>query len=180
MAARWPQLTIVADPNAGAPELLQRIERDLPHVTVAEYPQAPHAMAMAAGRLQEAIASRSLRHPDDGALNAHVLAAVPQPVGEGYRFRKAKRGGAPIDALIALAMAHSVMVGEEAKEPEPEYGAVAFQEGAAQTAPAGPPVRRADYLPCTECGKPIHPSLHAEGRRERGRCRSCRAAAGEP
>ncbi|MDQ3647478.1 MAG: terminase large subunit [Actinomycetota bacterium] len=115
LAARWPTLTIVADPNAGAPELLQKIERELPHVALAEYPQAPHAMAMAAGRLQEAIASGILRHPDDPTLTRHVLAATPVTVGEGYRFRKARRGGRPIDALIALAMAYSVMVAEEQK-----------------------------------------------------------------
>ncbi len=178
MAKQWPELTIVADPNAGAPELLQKIEAELPSVQLAEYPQAPSAMAMAAGRLQEAIASRSIRHPDDPGLNAHVLAAVPQAVGEGYRFRKAKKNGAPIDALIAMAMAHSVLVGEE-PEPEPVYRSAAWQEGsgAAGTAPT---VSRDAYIPCVVCAKPVHPRLHERDALERGTCRRCRAKERRP
>lgn len=118
-AARWPELTICADPNAGAPELLQRIERELPHVTLAEHPQAPHTMALAAGRLQELIATGRLRHPDDPELTAHVLAAVPSPVGEQYRLKKASRHGRPIDAAIAVAMAVNALLGSEAEEEKP-------------------------------------------------------------
>ena len=120
-AAYWPQLTLVADPNAGAPELLQRVERDLPDVRLAEFPQAPSTMAMAAGRLQESIAARVLQHPDDEPLNRHVLAAVAAPVGEGFRYRKASKSAAPIDALIALTMAHAALLAEPPEQPTGSY-----------------------------------------------------------
>jgi phage terminase large subunit-like protein len=150
MAARWPQLTLVADPNAGAPELLQKIEHQLPHVRLAEFPQAPHAMALAAGRLQEAIAAGRVRHPDDPGLTAHVLAAVPVSVGEGFRFKKSKRHGPPIDALIALAMAHSAMVGEEGQG---QYRRAAW-DGRGRT---GASPSTAERIECKGCGKRIHP-----------------------
>jgi phage terminase large subunit-like protein len=173
MATRWPELTIVADPNAGAPELLQKIERDLPHVRLAEFPQAPFSMALAAARLQEAIASKTLRHPDDEELNHHVLSAVPVNVGEGYRFRKSRRDGPPIDALIALAMAHSAMVGEEPPEPEPVYTTAAWQDGHPQ--PSAKRVSKSDYVACRGgCGKDIHPSLHEPDAPENGLCMRCR------
>ena len=52
----------------------------------------------------------------DVAAN-HVLAAKPKPVGEGWRLVKPTRGGAKIDAAIALAMAVSVATEERAREP---------------------------------------------------------------
>lgn len=171
LAARWPGLTIVADPNAGAPELLQRIERELTHVRLAEFAQAPHAMAMAAGRLQEAIATGTLRHPDDAVLTAHVLAAVATPVGEGYRLRKASKSGAPIDATIALAMAVSVLVAEENRDPEPEPHAYASWPGGA---PAATRPSSAPRIECSGCGKSIHPAAGIGD----GRCRRCATRTG--
>ncbi len=173
IAERWPGVTFVADPNAGAPELLQKIERELPHVTLAEFPQAPFPMAVAAGRVQEAISSKILRHPDDVTLTRHVLAAVAVNVGESYRFKKSRRAGQPIDALIALTMGLSVLVAEETREPEPVYGSFQWDGNGAVT---GRRVARSEYLPCVECAKRIHPGLHAEGASERGRCMRCRVA----
>jgi len=164
MAARWPGLTIVADPNAGAPELLQRIERELPHVRLAEHPQAPYAMARAAGRLQEAIASRVLAHPDDETLTQHVLAAVAAPVGELYRFTKARKAGAPVDALVALAMAVSVLTAE--REPEPAPFRSLQWDGAEMAARRTPSGARVE---CSSCGKRIHPSAGIGD----GRCMRC-------
>jgi phage terminase large subunit-like protein len=151
MAARWPAMTIVADPNAGAPELLQKIERNLPHVTLAEFPQAPQAMAKAAGRLQEAIAAGNVRHPEDPTLTKHVLAAVPVSVGEGFRFKKAKRHGQPIDGVIALAMAFSAMIGEGEQE---QYRRATFDGKGRPSARA----KRAEKIECKGgCGRRIHP-----------------------
>jgi phage terminase large subunit-like protein len=169
LAARWPALTIVADPNAGAPELLQRIERELPHVRLAEFAQAPFVMAMAAGRLQEAIATAALRHPDDETLTAHVLAATASPVGEGYRLRKASKSGAPIDAVIALAMAVSTLVAEENREPEPEPHAIAQWTGAETITRAR--ASSVAYVACSGCGKSIHPDAGVGD----GRCTRCAA-----
>jgi phage terminase large subunit-like protein len=173
MAARWPALTIVADPNCGAPELLQRIERELPHVRLGEHHQAPFAMAMAAGRLQEAIATVTLQHPDDETLTAHVLAATASPVGEGYRLRKASKSGAPIDAVIALAMGVSTLVAEENREPEPEH-AIAQWSGSETIARPRPST--AAPVGCSGCGKSIHPAAGIGD----GRCQRCATRTAPP
>ncbi len=125
-AERWPALTFVLDPNAGGEQLAQRIDAEVPNVTVATHSQRPTTMAMAAQRLSEAIATGKIRHPDDEALNAHVLAASARPVGEGWRLVKARKSAAPIDAAIALAMAVSTVIGGEA---EPEFATAQWPGG---------------------------------------------------
>ena len=125
-AERWPALTFVLDPNAGGEQLAQRIDAEVPNVTVATHSQRPTTMAMAAQRLSEAIATGKIRHPDDEALNAHVLAASARPVGEGWRLVKARESAAPIDAAIALAMAVSTVIGGEA---EPEFATAQWPGG---------------------------------------------------
>lgn len=117
MDERWPQVTFVLDPNAGGEQLAQRLDVDL-GARVATHSQKAPTMALAAQRLQEAIAGRKLRHPDDPGLNAHVLAATARPVGEAWRFVKPRKGSAPIDAVIALSMAISTLIGED-QQPEP-------------------------------------------------------------
>lgn len=109
---RWPKPTIVIDPAADGEQLAQRIEAELDAVVV-EHTQKPSTMALAAQRLAVAISSRAIQHPDDAALNAHVLAAAAKQVGESWRFVKRSRKQLPIDGVIALAMAHSVLVASD-------------------------------------------------------------------
>lgn len=165
-ADRWPQATFVLDPNAGGEQLAQRLDVEL-GARVATHSQRASTMALAAARLQETIAAGRLRHPDDEELNRHVLAAGARPVGEGWRFVKPRRGTAPIDAVIALAMAHSTIV---ADDEQPTYRRAQWSGGEAVKRT----VDRADYRPCVACSKPIHPDLHADGAAERGRCLKCR------
>jgi phage terminase large subunit-like protein len=131
-AARWPGCTFALDPNAGGHQLAQRIERELPGCQVGEFAQRREPLARAAGRLAEAIASGRLHHPDDERLNRHALAATAASVGEGFRFVKPRKSAPPIDALIALTMAYSVLLGEEEREPEPVHETVVWGEGGAR------------------------------------------------
>ena len=112
MAERWPKCVFVLDPLAGGEHLAQRIDAELPRVTVSTHSQSHSAMCLASARLSEAIAEGRLRHPDDSELSAHVLAAAVRQVGEQWRLAKQKGRDAPIDAAIALAMAHSALIGD--------------------------------------------------------------------
>lgn len=110
-AERWPQVTFVLDPNAGGEQLAQRIDAELPGSRVVTHSQMAQPMALAAQRLSEAIAAGKLEHPDHEGLNAHVLSASARSVGEGFRFVKQRKKRLPIDAVIALAMALSTLIG---------------------------------------------------------------------
>ena len=111
MAARWRILGVVYDPNAGGQQMVQQLERDHA-IRFVEHSQDNSPIALADGRLMEAIRRRSLAHDGDRTLRMHVLNAVEKPLGgEKFRFDRARRGPRkPIDALRALAMAHSVAV----------------------------------------------------------------------
>lgn len=58
-----------------------------------------------------------------------------------------------------------------------DYATAAFQEGAGGGA-KGKKIDRASYLPCVNCGKPIHPKLHDPNSANKGRCRKCLLTAG--
>ncbi len=76
-------------------------------------------MCLASQRLAEAIAAHRIRHPDHEELTRHVLGASAKWVGPKWRFAKPRgKEGQKIDAVIALAMAISVIVDEESK-PKP-------------------------------------------------------------
>lgn len=124
MAERWPSVTFVLDPLAGGEHLAQRLDAELAGVTVATHSQGHTAMCLASMRLSEAVSAGRVAHPDDPDLNAHVLAAAVRTVGEQWRFGKARGQVAPIDAVVALAMAHSTIVGTPAK---PVYRAAGFR-----------------------------------------------------
>jgi phage terminase large subunit-like protein len=109
MSERWAP-TFVIDPAAGGEQLAQRIDGEL-RGRVSTFSQSPWVMAAAAQRLSEAIAGEKIVHPDDPELDSHVLAAAVKPVGEAWRFVKRRRAPAPIDGLIALTMAYSVLAG---------------------------------------------------------------------
>jgi len=115
MAERWPHVTFVLDPAADGEHLAQRLDNELPNVTVATHSQKHTPMCLAASRLSEAIAAGRIQHPDQPTLNAHVLTAGVRSVGEVWRYAKQQGRNAPIDALIALAMAHSTLIGDDQK-----------------------------------------------------------------
>jgi phage terminase large subunit-like protein len=109
IAKRYGEVQFVLDPEAGGEQLAQHIESEL-GVEPAVHSQKTTPMQLAAQRLSEAISEKRLKHPDDQTLNAHVLAAGAKQEGERWKFVKAKRKRAPIDGVIALAMAHSTLI----------------------------------------------------------------------
>ena len=92
----------------------------------AVFDQVATALARMAAQFSEALTSGRLSHSDDPSLNAHVLAAAARPVGEQFRFIKQRRKKLPIDGLIALCMALSVLIGESQEEPEATYSVAAW------------------------------------------------------
>jgi phage terminase large subunit-like protein len=110
MASRYSEVQFVLDPEAGGEQLAQHIESEL-GIEPAIHSQKTTPMQLAAQRLSEAISEKRLRHPDDPHLNAHVLSAAAKQEGERWKFVKAKRRRSPIDGVIALAMAHSTLLG---------------------------------------------------------------------
>lgn len=120
---------VVYDPNAGAQQMVQQLERgDHPEqrgrrVTFEfiEHSQDNAPIALADGRLMEAIRRRVLVHDGDSELRDHVLNAAEKPLGgERFKFDRPRRGARrPIDALRALSMAHSVAVAELEAPPPP-------------------------------------------------------------
>jgi phage terminase large subunit-like protein len=116
--AKWPQATFVFDPKLGGDLFAERLEREFPHATVSVFDQVPGPLALMAQQLSDAIASRKIAHPDDITLNRHVLAASAKSIGEKWRFAKPRRKDMPIDGLIALAMAYTVLLGEPQKQQD--------------------------------------------------------------
>ncbi len=123
-AQRWPGCTFVLDPEAGGEQLAQRLDREL-DAAVLTHSQKPGPMADASQKLAEAIATRSLAHPNDDELTRHVISASAKFVGAVWRFVKPKGKNLPIDGVIALAMALRVLHATEATaaEPRPEVAA---------------------------------------------------------
>lgn len=112
--SRYSEVTFVLDPEAGGEQLAQHIESEL-GIEPAIHSQKTTPMQLAAQRLSEAISERRIEHPDDPTLNAHVLAASAKQEGERWKFVKGKRKRAPIDGVIALAMAHSTLTAAKPK-----------------------------------------------------------------
>lgn len=164
----WPDAVFVADPSLGGDIFLERIEREFPRAETAIFEQVPHPLARMAQQFTELLAAGKIEHPDDPALNAHILAATSRPVGEGWRFIPRKKPRRPIDAVIAAGMAVSTLLGNSDK---PTYASAAWQGGEAPTAKKVP---KSEYVPCRNCQKPIHPSLHEPGAVEKGLCVKCR------
>jgi hypothetical protein len=130
----------VADPSAGAEQMIQLLEKgrhplqtdddlraahDLPPLTGDEpalefiaHAQDNAPMCQAAARLDEAVRNGWLVHDGDRKLRAHVLNAVARSVGgsEAWKFdrpadaRGERRKHYPIDALTGVLMAHNVAV----------------------------------------------------------------------
>ncbi len=118
---RWPKCTFVVDPQASGEFVAQRIDAEIPGVTVATHSQAHGPMCLASERLAGRIATGRIVHPADPTLSAHVLAAGVRTVDTRWRFTKPRGSALPIDACIALAMA-----GSSFSEPEKPSGIARF------------------------------------------------------
>jgi phage terminase large subunit-like protein len=107
MHERTPLHTVVLDPNAGGEQLAAWIEEHIGARVVA-HSQDPAPMAKAAERFTEAIREGTMTHPADDTFTAHVLAAKAKTTsGEKWKLVKHRR---PIDAAVAAAMVHSVVL----------------------------------------------------------------------
>ncbi len=85
-----------------------------------QFDQTNARMCPASAELRRAILSDELRHYGDPTLSAHVAAGVMKDVWpDQWRLTKVRRRGAPIDALIALAMAHDLYVKGTNLKPDP-------------------------------------------------------------
>lgn len=134
----------VADPNAGAQQMIEMLERGdhplqtddekraghglppLGEVETAALEFVAHSqdnapMSQAAVRLEEAIRNGYLRHDGDRLLRAHVLNAVAKSLGgEKWRYDRPvdakgdRRKNYPIDALSGLLFGHNVACDENA------------------------------------------------------------------
>jgi phage terminase large subunit-like protein len=108
LKSRFQIIAVVYDPNAGGQAFAQQLHRE--HgLVMAEHSQRDAPMALADGRLLEAIRRHELEHNGDPTMRQHVLNAVEKPVpGDQFRFIRPRNGPRrPIDCLTALSMAHS-------------------------------------------------------------------------
>jgi hypothetical protein len=132
---RFPSLTgIVFDPNAGAQQMRQMLEkgehpvqqgRESRPILFVEHSQDNAPMSLAASRFDEALRSRWLRWAVEGdhqALRRHVLNAARKDLGgEKWRYDRPadakgeRRRKYPIDALTGASIGHSVAVAELAQ-----------------------------------------------------------------
>jgi phage terminase large subunit-like protein len=69
-----------------------------------QFPQSDARLIPASDRLYRAVVERRLVLPDHARLRQHAANAIARDTRRGWRIDKAERS-APIDALIALAMA---------------------------------------------------------------------------
>jgi hypothetical protein len=99
----WPAAVFVADPNANAEHICQRIERELGHVVV--YQAQDHGpMAHATSIVMELVRTKRLEHPGRADYSSQVLAAYLAGRDDKQRFVQGS-GGSPVDAVVATSMA---------------------------------------------------------------------------
>lgn len=86
------------------------------------FPQSNERMCPAAANLRQAIViDKRFAHDGDPYLAAHIMAAVARDVGDNaFKLEKSKTNGPPVDACVALAMAHDL----DLLAPPPEPWAV--------------------------------------------------------
>lgn len=120
--SRFDVLCVVYDPNAGAQQLVQQLEREC-DIEFVQHSQDSVPMALASRRVEEAIRTGAFVHDGHPGLRQHALNAVEKRVGgadEKWKYdRPAKGPRVPIDGLTALQFAHSIAVAdlEGAREP---------------------------------------------------------------
>jgi hypothetical protein len=99
---------------------------------------------------------------------------------EAHVVRK-ERPGSPlkIDSVPAAALAKQAQLHalKEGEFDEPTYDRAQWSGG--QSSGGKRRTSRDGYLPCRDCGKEIHPKLHAPDAPEGGRCLKCRGRRGE-
>lgn len=86
------------------------------------FPQSNERMCPAAADLRTAIVGNraeglepAMRHNGDPEFARHLMAAIPKEVGDGmFKLVKSRSNGPPIDATVALAMAHRLSLIEPA------------------------------------------------------------------
>lgn len=123
MSDHWPGCRFVLDPTRGGEQFAQQIDVEIEGIDVITYSQDPLPMALAAERLSKAIAAGEIRHPENPELTSHVLAAAAAFFGgDRWKFVKQKKKKMPIDGVIALAMAHSILL----DGTEPDQGGVFY------------------------------------------------------
>jgi len=108
-AALWPGCVFAFDEQYGGQQLLQRLEKEIPHSEFIAYPQNPTTLCAAAMGFAELVATRELAHPGDQRLTDHVLGAAARFVGERWRFVKPRGRDRWIDGLIAATIAVDVV-----------------------------------------------------------------------
>jgi len=113
MAERWLEPTFVVDPEQAGELVAQQLEARLPKARIMTHSQAPSAMARASELFAELVGSGGVVHPGDATLTQHVTSAAAKFMGERWRFVKQRRGGQPIDAVIAACMATRVLLADE-------------------------------------------------------------------
>ena len=116
---RWPSCAFVLDPEAGGELLAQRIDSNLGGL-IMTHSQKSTPMCKASQLLSEAIATSDLEHPEDEALNRHILSAGARFYGVGWRLVKQQGKSLPIDATVALAMALRVIAESSKADPNEE------------------------------------------------------------
>ncbi len=101
LAARYPIKAIGYDPRYFESDAQDLADEGLPMV---EIPQSAERMVPACRIGYEMLVSRRLRHDDDEATSAQVIAGVAREADGGWRLSKGK-SGQKIDAAIALCVA---------------------------------------------------------------------------
>jgi phage terminase large subunit-like protein len=116
VADRYSLVEIAYDPWSFERSAQLLADEGLPMVT---FPQTHTQMCPASSRLLDAIKAGRVAHNGDPILAAHVEAGVITEAGSGWRLTK-RKSRAPMDALIALAMALTrCELGAKARRPLP-------------------------------------------------------------
>lgn len=77
-----------------------------------EFPMTNLRTVPASTRLYEAVMGRKVAHDGDPVLAAHVNAGVTRDTERGWRLAKGK-ATQPIDALMAMLMAHDLATAQD-------------------------------------------------------------------
>lgn len=104
-AERYSLVAVAYDKRLGE-YLAQRLSGQ--GLTMVEVPQTHTRMAPASANLYQAIVRGVIAHDGDPVLTAHVQSGATKIVDAGFVVTKA-RASRPIDALIALALAYSLI-----------------------------------------------------------------------
>lgn len=132
--------------------------------------------------------SGNLSHDGNEHLVEHVGNAIKRgtkmrdPDDESFLWVIRKDGAKSprkIDLTMAAILSWQARIDaiEKGALNQPVYGHASWSDGGGSSRPK---VKKADYIPCTSCQKPIHPNRHGDDipANERGRCLKCRLSEG--